>query len=281
MPLRNVLLKLAFVIIPEKKEPEQTVLLDELLLQTPGVAVQRAKEVAGEMAEKAQKAMELAAGLVEKFDPEVMQQVIDLENETDHYEDVLGSYLVKLSGKALKEKDNRLLNTILYTLSDLERIGDHALNVAEAAQEMNDKGIVFSKQAQDELAVLQRAVGDIIKRTVNSFVSVNMEEAMTVEPQEQVIDSLVREIKSRHVRRLRDGQCSVEYGFVLEDLLTAFERSADHCSNLAVELLQLVSGKMDAHEYLHALKSGELRESASFAENFAKYQSEYTFPEEQ
>ena len=281
MPLRNVLLKLAFVIIPEKKEPEKTVLLDELLLQTPGVAVQRAKEVAGEMAEKAQRAMALATKLTEAFDPDIMQQVIDLEDETDHYEDVLGSYLVKLSAKSLTEKDNRLLNTILYTLSDLERVGDHALNVAEAAQEMNDKGIVFSQQAQDELAVLQRAVNDIISRTMHAFETVDMEEAMTIEPQEQVIDALVREIKSRHVRRLRDGQCSVEYGFVLEDLLTAFERSADHCSNLAVELLQLAAGKLDAHEYLHALKAGQLRESASFAENFAKYQSEYAFPDEQ
>ncbi len=281
LPLRNVLLKLAYVIIPEKKEPEKTVLLDELLLQTPGVAVQRAKEVAGQMAEQAEKAMTMATELMEHFDPAIMEQVIALEKETDRYEDVLGSYLVKLSAKSLTEKDSHLLNTILYTLSDMERIGDHALNVAEAAQEMSEKGIVFSQQAQDELAVLRRAVCDVIRRTVNAFVSLNMEEAMKVEPQEQVIDALVREIKSRHVRRLRDGQCSVEYGFVLEDLLTAFERSADHCSNMAVELLQLAEGKMEAHEYLNALKAGELRESASFAENFAKYQSQYTFPEEQ
>ena len=280
LPLRKVLLKVAYLIIPEKKEPEKTVLLDELLLQSPGVAVARAQEVAGQMAVLAQKSMALASGLTVAYDPAVMQQVIELENETDRYEDVLGSYLVKLSARNMTEKDNRILNTILYTISDMERIGDHALNVAEAAQEMNDKGIVFSKQAQDELAVLQRAVEDVIDRTVQAFVGLNMEQAMKVEPQEQVIDALVREIKSRHVRRLRDGQCSVEYGFVLEDLLTAYERSADHCSNVAVELLQLAEGKMDAHEYLNALKAGELRESAKFAENFAKYQSRYTFPEE-
>ncbi len=280
MPMNGLLVKLAYLVVPQVAEQQKTELLDARLMKTPAVAVARAHEVAGQMVELAQKSMELASGLTQKFDSAVMQQVIDLENETDHYEDVLGSYLVKLSAKPLTEKDNRVLNTLLYTLSDMERIGDHALNVAEAAQEMNDKGIVFSQQAQDELAVLQRAVGDIISRTTKAYMGLDMEQAMKVEPQEQVIDSLVREIKSRHVRRLRDGQCSVEYGFVLEDLLTAYERSADHCSNMAVELLQLAEGKMDAHEYLNALKAGELRESAKFAENFAKYQSRYTFPEE-
>ena len=283
LPLRYQLLKLAYVIIPEKEnaEPEKTVLLDELLLQTPAVAVRQAQEVAGKMATTAKQAMELASGLVEKFDTQIMQQVIDLENETDRYEDALGSYLLKLSGKSLTVEDNRTLNTLLYTISDLERIGDHALNVAEAAQEMDEKNIVFSHQAQDELAVLQRAVGDIIDRSVNAYTHLDLEQAMQVEPQEQVIDALVREIKSRHVRRLRDGLCSVEYGFVLEDLLTAYERSADHCSNIAVEILQVAEGKLEAHEYLNALKAGELRESAKFAENFALYQSRYTFPEDQ
>ena len=162
----------------------------------------------------------------------------------------------------------------------MERLGDHALNVAEAAQEMNDKNIVFSKQAQEELAVLQRAVSDIIRRTVNAYTVKNLDEAAKVEPQEQVIDDLVREIKARHVRRLRDGKCSVEYGFVLEDLLTACERTADHCSNVAVEMLQVSEGKLEAHEYLNALKAGELHESAAFAEQFAKYKAQYAFPEE-
>ena len=280
LPMRNLLLKVAYLLIPEKKEPEKTVLLDELLLNTPAVAVAQAHEIAGKMAETAQQAMTLASGLVVKYDEAVMQQVIDLENETDHYEDVLGSYLVKLSEKQLTVQDNRVLNTLLYTISDMERIGDHALNVAEAAQEMHEKNVVFSQQAQDEIAVLQRAVGDIIDRSVHAYISLDMDAAMQVEPQEQVIDSLVREIKSRHVRRLRDGLCSVEYGFVLEDILTAYERSADHCSNIAVEILQVAEGKLEAHEYLNALKSGELEESAKFAERFAQYQSNYAFPEE-
>ena len=281
LPMSKMLMKVAFLIIPEVKEPEKTVLLDERLLATPAVALRQAQDLAGKMAQTAQKAMELASGLTVSFDEAIMQQVIDLENETDHYEDILGSYLVKLSEKRLSVEDNRALNTLLYTISDMERIGDHALNVAEAAQEMHDKAIVFSQQAQDELAVLQRAVGDIIARTTKAYIHLDTTQAMKVEPQEQVIDALVREIKSRHVRRLRDGLCSVEYGFVLEDLLTAYERSADHCSNIAVELLQVAEGKLEAHEYLNALKAGELTESAKFAERFARYQNRYAFPDEE
>ena len=280
IPTRNIWVKLGYKILPETDEQEKKVLLDELLLATPAVALGQAQQLAGKMAQTAEQAMELASGLINNFDTKVMQQVIDLENETDRYEDALGSYLVKLSAKPLSVQDNRVLNTLLYTISDLERIGDHALNVAEAAQEMHEKKITFSSQAQGELAVLQRAVRDIISQSVEAFVHLDLEQAMKVEPQEQVIDALVREVKSRHVRRLRDGLCSVEYGFVLEDLLTAFERSADHCANIAVEILQVAEGKLEAHEYLNALKAGELHESAKFSERFAKYQSQYVFPEE-
>ena len=281
IPLRNLMIKTVCKIIPDAQVAEEEVLLDERLLASPAVAVRCAWDVASEMAKTAEKAMELASGLTSHYDPKIMEQVVALENETDRYEDALGSYLVKLSDKTLSVEDNRILNTLLYTISDMERIADHALNVAEAAQEMHEKSVVFSKQAQDELAVLQRAVRDVIARSVKSYVSLDVEQAMKVEPQEQVIDALVREIKSRHVRRLRDGLCSVEYGFVLEDLLTAYERSADHCSNIAVEILQVAEGKLEAHEYLNALKAGELRESAKYSERFAKYQSRYTFPEEQ
>lgn len=281
MPMNKLLVKLAYLFVPAEPIHQKPVLLDERLLATPAVAVQQAREVADKMAVTAQKAMALANSLTEKFDSAIMQQVIDLENETDHYEDALGSYLVKLSNMRLSVEDNRTLNTLLYTVSDMERIGDHALNVAEAAQEMNEKNIVFSQQAQDELAVLKRAVTDIIKRTVNSYTSLNLDEAAKVEPQEQVIDDLVREIKARHVRRLRDGKCSVEYGFVLEDLLTAYERTADHCSNMAVEILQVSEGKLEAHEYLNALKAGELEESAKFNRRFNRYQARYVFPDEE
>ena len=280
MPMNGLLVKLAYLLVPEVKEPEKTELLDSRLLATPAVAVQRAHEIAGEMAADAAKAMHLAMGLTKKFESGVMEQVIELEDKTDRYEDALNTYLVKLSGMNLSVHDNRILNTLLYSISDIERMADHAMAVAKAALEMEEKKIEFSNQAKGELAVLEQAVLDIMDRTVAAYGSFDREQAARIEPQEQVVDALVREVKSRHVRRLRDGLCTVEYGFVLEDLLTACERTADHCSNVAVEMLQVSEGKLEAHEYLNALKAGELHESAAFAEHFACYKAQYAFPEE-
>ena len=280
MPLNGLLVKLAYLLVPEVKEPEKTELLDSRLLATPAVAVQRAHEIASEMAADAAKAMHLAMGLTKKFDAAVMEQVVELEDKTDRYEDALNTYLVKLSGMNLSVHDNRILNTLLYTVSDIERMADHAMAIAKAALEIEEKKIEFSKQAKGELAVLEQAVLDIVDRTVAAYGSFDREQAARIEPQEQVVDALVREVKSRHVRRLRDGLCTVEYGFVLEDLLTACERTADHCSNVAVEMLQVAEGKLEAHEYLNALKAGELQESAAFSERFARYKAQYAFPEE-
>ena len=280
MPMNGLLVKMAYVLVPEVKEPEKTELLDSRLLATPAVAVQRAHEIASEMAADAAKAMHLAMGLTKKFESGIMEQVIELEDKTDRYEDALNTYLVKLSGMNLSVHDNRILNTLLYSISDIERMADHAMAVAKAALEMEEKKIEFSKQAKGELAVLEQAVLDIVDRTVAAYGSFDREQAARIEPQEQVVDALVREVKSRHVRRLRDGLCTVEYGFVLEDLLTACERTADHCSNVAVEMLQVSEGKLEAHEYLNALKAGELHESAAFAEQFAQYKAQYAFPEE-
>ena len=281
MPMNGLLVKLAYVVVPKENTPQKQELLDERLLATPAVAVQRAHEIAGEMAQDAAKAMTLAMGLTKKFDAGIMEQVIELEDKTDRYQDALGTYLVKLSGTNLSVQDNRLLNTLLYTVSDIERMADHAMAVAKAALEMEEKKIEFSNQAKGELAVLEQAVLDIVDRTVSAYSSFNLEQAIKIEPQEQVVDALVKEVKSRHVRRLRDGLCTVEYGFVLEDLLTACERTADHCSNVAVEMLQVAEGKLEAHEYLNALKAGELHESAAFNQRFAKYKAQYAFPEEQ
>ena len=280
MPMNGLLVKLAYLLVPHQYTPQKEELLDERLLGTPAVAVQRAHEIAGEMAADAAKAMHLAMGLTKKFDESAMEQVSELEDKTDRYEDALNTYLVKLSTMNLSVHDNRILNTLLYTVSDIERMGDHAKAVAMAAKEIHEKNIEFSTQAKGELAVLEQAVMDIMDRTVAAYGSFDRGLAVRIEPQEQVVDSLVREIKSRHVRRLRDGLCTVEYGFVLEDLLTACERTADHCSNVAVEMLQVAEGKLEAHEYLHALKAGELHESAAFAEQFAQYKAQYTFPEE-
>ncbi len=280
LPLNGLLVKMAYAIIPRENTPQKQELLDERLLATPAVAVQRAQEIAAVMAADAAKAMRLAIGLTKKFNTTAMEEVAELEDRTDRYEDALGTYLVKLSAMNLSVHDNRILNTLLYTISDIERMGDHALAVAKAALEIEEKKINFSQQAKGELAVLERAVLDVVDRTVTAYTSFDMEQAIQIEPQEQVVDALVREVKSRHVRRLRDGLCTVEYGFVLEDLLTACERTADHCSNVAVEMLQVSEGKLEAHEYLNALKAGELHESAAFAEQFAKYKAQYAFPEE-
>ncbi len=281
MPMNGLLVKLAYLFIPKQETPQKDELLDERLMATPAVAIQRAHAVAGEMAAASRDAMDLAMGLTKKFDPVVMERVMELEDKTDRYEDALGTYLVRLSNMNLSVADNRILNTLLYTITDIERIADHAVAVGKAALEMEEKQINFSDQAKAELEVLGRAVSDVVARTVAAYEGLDREMAMKVEPQEQVVDTLVREVKSRHVRRLRDGLCTVEYGFVLEDLLTAFERMADHCSNVAVEILQVAEGKLEAHEYLNALKAGELHESAAFSEHFARYKAQYAFPEEQ
>ena len=280
MPMNKLLVKLAYVFVPAEPVHQAPVLLDERLLATPAVAVQRAHKIAADMGKDALEAMKLAMGLTTEFDQATMEKVIELEDTTDRYQDALSTYLVKLSAKRLSVDDNRTLNTLLYTVADLERIGDHAVAIAKAGLEIEEKKISFSQQARDELAVLKKAVTDVVERTIAAFETLDVQLALKVEPQEQVVDSLVREIKSRHVRRLRDGKCTIEYGFVLEDLLTAYERIADHCSNIAVEILQVAEGKLEAHEYLSALKAGELEESAAFAERFAKYKAKYAFPEE-
>ncbi len=280
LPMNGLLVKLATLSVPDDKQDEKAVLLDERLLHTPAVAIQRSHEIASKMAAASLEAMTLAMGLTRQFDVKSMERVKELEDETDIYEDALGTYLVKLSSTNLSVNDNRTLNTLLYTIADIERIADHAVAVAKAAEEMENKQINFSSQAKSELNVLERAVLDIAEKTFTAYETFDLSEAIKIEPQEQVVDALVREVKSRHVRRLRDGLCTVEYGFVLEDLLTAFERTADHCSNVAVEMLQVAEGKLEAHEYLNALKAGELHESAAFSERFAKYKARYAFPDE-
>ena len=280
MPMNRLLEKLAYLTIPAEPVHQKPILLDELLLATPAVAVQRSREVACKMAETSAEAIKLAIGLTKDYDPEVMKKVIALEDETDLYEDALGSYLVKLTGKDLSVRDNRTLNTLLYAISDIERIADHAVAIAKAGEEINQKGINFSEAAKQELYVLEQAVMDIVNSSVAAFNHDNTDEAMKIEPLEQVVDALIKEIKARHVRRLRDGMCTVEYGFVLEDMLTAYGRTADHCSNVAIEMLQVAEGKLEAHEYLGALKAGALQESAQFTKRFNAYKEKYAFEEE-
>ena len=279
LPMNKLLVKLACATIQDTHEPEKTELLDTRLLATPAVAVDRAYEITGRMVDSAAQALELAIGLTHTYDESVDERVRALEEETDRYEDALGTYLVRLSAEQLAPEDTRTLNTLLYTTNDIERIGDHAVALAIVAKEMKEKNVNFSAQAKEELTVLERAVSDILARTRDAFQLRDLELARKVEPQEQVVDMLVREIKARHVARLRNGQCTVEYGLALDDLLTSYERVADHCSNIAVEMLQVSEDKMEAHEYLEALHSGEAAESELFEERLEKYKERYAFPE--
>ena len=280
LPMNGLLVKLAYLIIPHEYTPQQEELLDERLLATPAVAVQRSHEITVRMMDAAREAVEVAIGLTKAYSEENMNRVLELEAVTDRYQDALGSYLVKLSGAEMNHADNRTLNNLLYTISDIERIGDHAVNLAEAAGEMHEKKINFSEAAKAELEVLEQAVLDMLAKTARAFEHTDLARAMKIEPHEEVIDALVREVKSRHVRRLRDGKCTVEYGFVLDDLLTSYERIADHCSNMAVEMLQSAEDKMEVHEYLNALRSGELDESDKYNQRIGKYTARYQFPEE-
>ena len=280
LPMNGLLVKLAYLVIPREQTPQKQELLDERLLATPAVAVQRAHEITGRMAKISAEALTMAIDLTHSYDEDLHAKVQELEDETDQLQDALGTYLVKLSASTLANRDNRILNTLLYSISDVERIADHAVSLAAAAKEMSEKSINFSDAAKAELAVLEQAVLDVVDKTVRAFESSDLGIAMKIEPEEQVIDSLVREVKGRHVRRLRDGKCTVEYGFVLDDLLTSYERIADHCSNVAAEMIQTAADKMEVHEYLEALKAGQLDESKQYLSNFERYSQRYTFPEE-
>lgn len=281
MPMNGLLVKLAYLFIPAEPVHQAPVLLDERLLASPAVAVQQAHGVAVKMGRDAVDAMHYALKLVNEYDTKNFDKVIALEDETDRLEDALGTYLVKLSSANLSVEDNRSLNTLLYSIADIERIGDHAKDMAMAAQEIYEKNIAFSQQGREEFVMLWRAVEDVMERTIRAYAAFDRTEAAKVEPLQQVVCKLVREIKSRHVRRLRDGLCTVEYGFVLEDILTACERTADHCSNVAVEILQVAQGKLESHQYLHALKSGKLDESAAFSERLHRYEEDYLFPDDE
>ena len=277
LPFNRLLEKLAYLTIPAEPVHQEPVLLDERLLATPSVAVSRSYEVAGMMLESTSQAMQAAVALFGNYSEGGFEKVRELEQETDNYEDSLGSYMVKLTGVELNASDNRTLNAMLYTISDIERIADYALILAKSAKKMRENEVNFSGAAMAELAVLQRAVVDIIDNTANAFVNYDRELAAKIEPHQQVVEALIKEIKARHISRLRSGKCSVEYGLVLEDLLTSYQRSAAHCSNIAVEMLQLAEGKMEAHEYLNALKNGELEESEKFEKNYQEYRKLYSF----
>ena len=210
------------------------------------------------------------------WDDALADEVRRKEDAVDHYEDVLGTYLVKLSAKRLSKEDLRSVNTLLHTINDFERISDHSVNIIRTAEEIRDKNIRFSSGALDDLSVLEAAVQDVVNRTVDAFQKNDVYAAGKVEPLEQVVDGLVREVKSRHIARLQDGTCTIEYGFVLDDLLNSYERIADHCSNIAVAMIEVAEDRFDTHEYLNMVKHGG---SSKFEQRYEKYRDRYTFDE--
>ena len=220
LPFNKLLVKLAILTVPDDKKPEENTLLDERLLSTPAVAINRAMLVGGDMAEVCRTALLQAMSTTRKWDDAIADEVLRKEDAVDHYEDALGTYLVQLSGRTLSKADNRTINTLLHTIGDFERISDHSVNLLEAAEEIRDKKIRFSDEALDDLAVLEAALQDIVNRTVDAFQKHDCYAAGKIEPLEEVVDGLVREVKTRHIARLQAGTCTIEYGFVLDDLLS-------------------------------------------------------------
>ena len=255
LPFNRVLEKLAILTVPDGTSKDAAApLLDKRLLGTPAVATSRAHQCTVDMAQLAQSGLLKAMSLVHIWNDQVSDEVVEQEAQVDHYEDALGTYLVQLSGLPLTVDDNRTVNTLLYSLSDLERISDHSLNLRKSALEVRDKQVTFSHQALEDLNLVEWAVQDIVNLTVQAFANQDNNAARQVEPLEQVIDEIVHQVRSRHVERLQNGQCSITNGFILADLLTCYERVADHCSNVAVAMIEVAHDSFDTHEYLDIIK---------------------------
>ena len=281
LPFSDKLEKLACLTIrddanPVKEESEADKdfkLLDLRFLDTPGLAVEHCRMVAQNMAKVTKEALYTATEVIAEYDNRKAERVIALENEIDRYEDELGTYMVKLSQQQLSETDSHRLSVILHCLSDFERISDHAVNLIESAQEMKEKGQDFSKKAKEELAVFSRAVKDIVAVSFDVFEKEDLTRAAYVEPLEEVIDELQAEVKKRHVKRLQKGKCTIEMGFVLSDVVTSYERISDHCSNIAVCLMQVDQDNYDTHGSLNDMKHNEF-----FNNQYNVYKEKYLLP---
>ena len=274
LPFTKQLEKLACLTIRDKPGDEETEvpILDKRLLKTPAVAIEHCKSVAFKMAKLTKKTLIMSLDIVKKYDKETAQTIIDNENAIDIYEDKIGSYILQVASKDLSVADSQVVSNLLHTIGDLERISDHAVNIKETAEEMFDKKIKFSPAAEKEVGIMIDALTEILDKAITAFVTVDIAKAKEVEPLEDVIDALRAELKNRHVQRLRDGICTIELGFILQDLLTNFERVADHCSNVAVCLIQIKENSLDTHEYMTELKR---LEKSEFMDEFNKYKEKY------
>ena len=282
LPFSKGLVKLATLSVPDdmveaERTHAETVLgiLDPRFLDIPSLAVEQARNAAEEMAVLAEESMNTAMDLLTHYDKAKAKRVVELESEVDVFEDQIGTYLVKVGSKDLSERDSHTLSVILHAIGDFERISDHARNIMEAAKEMHDKDLEFSDKAQTELEVFKKAVHDIVRMAIMSFIENDLNLAKQVEPLEEVIDSLNLEIKARHVKRLRKGKCTIELGFILSDITTNFERVSDHCSNIAVCLLEVNEHEFDTHAYVRAMKKDD---NIDFKSKVLAYEKRYQLP---
>lgn len=275
LPFSELLEKLAYRTIPDDNEKEKVLLLDARLFSTPSIALNRSREIAKEMADTSVKALKMSFGLIDDYNEKVAEKVSALEDQTDIYEDSLGTYLVKLSSQNLSSRDSTEAAKILFLIGEFERIADYASNITKSAQEIYEKKLVFSDQAKNELAVMLSAVEEIVKLAVNSFKENNLILAAKVDPLEEVIDELKSAIKKQHVGRLQSNECTIELGFVFSDLLTVLERISDHSSNIAGCVIEMSHDSMNMHDYLHTVK---YERNTEFKELFSEYSKKYTLP---
>ena len=254
LPSGNLLEKLVCKLVPDSKVAEEAAELDERLLATPSIALERCRDTAVKMSEAAAETLKQSITCLTAYTPELGEAVKELENLTDHYEDILGSYLVKLSALRSSEADSSEATMMLKAINDFERIADHGQNLMEAGQELVEKELEFSVPAKGELAVLVAAVNEIIELSFNAFITRDLDAAYKVEPLEEVIDGLKEQMRTRHILRMQQGNCSIEAGFVWSDLLTSLERVSDHCSNLAGCIIDLQNHNLNTHEALRSAR---------------------------
>ncbi|MFI3325814.1 MAG: Na/Pi cotransporter family protein [Clostridia bacterium] len=276
-PFAKHLQKLAELTVKANKDGEaKTTKLDERFLVSPTFAIAESKSCTIKMAELSRDTIISAINLIGNYDSKRAAVIEDNERDIDEYEDLLGSYLVKASAEKLSGNDSNEIFQLLHTIGDLERLGDHALNICEVAKEMHDKDLKFSQKASEEITIMKLAVIDIVNKTIDSFVKNDCDAAKTIESLEEVIDGLNLEIKARHIKRLQEGRCTIELGFVLTDLLTNLERTADHCSNIAVCQLEVLEhSSFETHDYLNNLKA---ENDEDFIKNFNKFKEQYLLP---
>ena len=279
-PFTDKLVKLAEITIPDRKgdgagsnKTKRGVAIDERFLDRPAFAIAQCKSKAREMAEHTKRAISLSLEVLLSYDEDKANEVIKLEKLVDKYEDALGTYLVKLSSKTLSTADSHSMSIILHSISDYERISDHAMDIVKSAEEINSKGLAFTPHARQEIETLCRAVNDICNMTVECFCNDDIDKATHVEPLEEVIDTLTRRIKENHINRLRKGKCTIEMGFILEDILTGIERVSDHFSNIAVEMITIVGNDYNTHGYFKNFSSEERQ---SFDAEYDRLLEEYS-----